>query len=417
MKDIIWRKIAEKTICRRRRRPTAELVGTRLKLINVPVGQGFLGEDAHFTGCGHSVLRLGDLEKPASHWSLTSMEAIIADNIPPLLQTLVDRIQQSCDINAEKEVESCRAWHSPAMGAYRRNGPPSPYGYLFSRSGNAPLHISARLCQETGSAECQARYCSQHISCCASLKLVFKNERSIHFDDVWAWLSQAAPSPEALYLYADDDAIRGIIPGKLFNGEVPPRLCHITLEGLHLPLTDRSFTNLTKLRIAGMYDCPVTYVIDVLQAINASPRLEELHMESICYEGGPDLDELVETAPHNIDLSHLQHLSFRFLDVWMVQFLLNRLTIPPRAKLEIAIEDLPCDQDLSDIFPVNPANLRNLQSIHTLAFATNDDRRGCIIEGGIMTALDGGTLSTLLIFRAHSEDAVQPWTSIVVDAS
>ncbi|KDQ15777.1 hypothetical protein BOTBODRAFT_31261 [Botryobasidium botryosum FD-172 SS1] len=412
------------------------------------------------------------------------IQTILADIIPPLLQTLVDRVRQYCDIDAEKgsfmeEIEAlkiasnalnayttsalcsllyrhnqlalvhrlpdevlslifllsaepavtdkqppsklhpirisgvCQRWRAAALETPRlwarvHAVGPRPLMDLFSsRSGNAPLHISAspRLRDEDGE-DYQAFHWSQHINRWASLKLI-EREGIVHYNSVWEWVGQAAPSLEALDVCMYGCSVLGIVPGKLFNGKVPPHLRHISLEGIHLPLTDEIFANLTKLRLARMLD-PPTDVIDLLQALGASPRLEELSVEDIHY----DFDfinsrELVLDVPLDIHLNHLQHLSL-LLEAWVIQFILARVTIPPRAKLEIGIKNLSHDQDLSHIFPPHPSNLRNLQSIHTLIFSPSDDRRGCMV-GGISVTSGGGctSLLSIVISGAHSCAPVQ----------
>ncbi|KDQ13427.1 hypothetical protein BOTBODRAFT_66669 [Botryobasidium botryosum FD-172 SS1] len=412
------------------------------------------------------------------------METILVDIIPPLLQTLVDRIRQSCSLDAEKgslgeEIKAielasdafntctaralsslrrrqnqltsvhrlpneilslifvlaiehkhnsspsnhrpirisgvCRRWRAVALGTPRLwtcidvAGPPNMMETFFNRSGNAPLHISATMGRDPDREKDNAFYWSQHSSRWTSLALFGYD--ATRASKIWEWAGQAAPSLEALKVYMKGYGAPGSNPVDLFKGNVPPRLHRITLVGFYLPLTNSMFTNLTKLHLGRMLDCPGTYIVDLLQAVRASPCLEELRVEDVNPAlGSATWDELALGAPSNIDLPHLQRLSLLLLEAGVVQFILARVTIPPRANLKIDMDGVPRDQDLSHIFPPRPTNLRNLQSIDMLTFASSDDRHHCVVLGGVTTDVDGGNPASLLsigIRGVHSSGPVQ----------
>ncbi|KDQ13434.1 hypothetical protein BOTBODRAFT_33456 [Botryobasidium botryosum FD-172 SS1] len=289
----------------------------------------------------------------------------------------------------------CRTWRETALSTPRLWTNIDVSSVLLAemfavRSGSAPLDILVDLTEDNligpwaqvNTHMEQVAYWSKTVDRWATLKIT--GTEPIERDDVLPWMYLPAPSLEVLHISWGGRDVIGfpIASVNPFGGEAP-RLRDVSLTAFHLPLHFPVFSGLTKLRLSRicLEEKEKMNPVLLLRVFEVSEGLEEIHISDMLTDA-PDFDDkLYLSAPRDIDLSRLKSLFLIMLDASVIQFILTRIITPPASALELEVQGLRPGQDLSDIFPPHPTNLRNLQSVTYLLFGSTHRRDKCVVQG------------------------------------
>ncbi|KDQ13429.1 hypothetical protein BOTBODRAFT_55978 [Botryobasidium botryosum FD-172 SS1] len=283
----------------------------------------------------------------------------------------------------------CKLWRQVALNTPRlwMNIDVSAGDELASiyveRSGTAPLNLSVNFgvlpSQDDKTREI---YWSRYADRWSRLSIQNPSPITTSQDCALRWLTHSAPILEALEISTQQRFGRQRSLDVSLDIQMP-RLREVKLAGLYLPLTLPIFRGLTILHLTRIMYTFMT-AISLLRVLVECPALEELRFDLLVIEGGSDRDEIPgNTMPEIVDLSHLRVITLRHLPVRTTQYLLVHIAIPPRAALEVLLDCLQPDEDLTHTLPPNLTHLSNLFSVTALEFfvTPSSGTRACFLRG------------------------------------
>ncbi|KDQ19157.1 hypothetical protein BOTBODRAFT_28639 [Botryobasidium botryosum FD-172 SS1] len=212
-------------------------------------------------------------------------------------------------------------------------------------------------------------------------------------DEIISFLLSPGPMLEALDISLHSDYVVTGSPvasdespfvGSLF-AENAPSLRELTLDGLFVPLTSSLYAGLTKLKLARIKYARSESLAEhlLLRTLEASPFLEELHLDDLYTTDTVASIVGVDAAPPHVDLPHLRSLEIKRLAEmkWLQDYILGHITIPPSSHLVLSVKAYS-NQRLEFDFPLPPTSfipssphlgLQNLAMIKELSIYIGEE--------------------------------------------
>lgn len=204
-----------------------------------------------------------------------------------------------------------------------------------------------------------------------------------------------APLLEVLRIeaFGSTDAIYKIPEESPFPGIVP-KLTHLRLVAVYLPLDCLRYSSLTELFISHIK--PHTYPISqLLSILEASPHIQSVTLTTLIFSADSVSDR---SGSSLITLPRLLRLELGDISPWAIHRILSCIQTPRDMILQV---DVHGDADIGEILPRHdrsPPNIPTLSHIDDLTFYVADTSRMCVLVGYL------GRQSKFLIQLGSNDD-------------